>query len=74
MSDHRVVRPERSTLHYSRGAELARAIRKLWEANARLPPGQNATINARIEALLAEFDLTLDEWYHWSDALRSPYD
>lgn len=66
----RVIRPERSFEAFSRGAELLRAIRSLWVRNARLPAGSNREIAERVEALRGEFDLTYDEWYHWSDMAR----
>lgn len=62
------IRPERSFTAYSRGAELTRAIREMWKANRG---ATNAVINARIDAIVREYDLTLDEWHHWARALAS---
>lgn len=72
----RTIRPERSFENYSRGLELVRAIRTMWQANATerwyladgrwVPPG--VAIDGRIQALVAEFDLTRDEWFYWAEA------
>jgi hypothetical protein len=70
MTNH-PIRPERSFEHYSRGAELVRAIRALWEANKALSPGQSGLISQRIEALMTEFDLTFGEWYYWSRQVQA---
>ena len=66
----RVIRPERSFEQYSRGAELVRAIQALWRTNRALPPGANAQIDANIQALRDEFDLTLSEWHYWAEQTR----
>lgn len=71
MHPSRVIRPERSFEAFSRGAELVRAIRSLWASNALLPAGSNREIAEGVERLRSEFDLTYDEWYHWSDVARS---
>ncbi len=62
------VRPERTIEQYSRGAELHRAILKMWQANADTPLNheRSTLINERIESLMGAFDLTLPEWYYWS--------
>jgi hypothetical protein len=62
------VRPERTIEQYSRGAELHRSILAMWQANADTPYVQDRTaiINRRIDNLMADFDLTFDEWYYWS--------
>lgn len=53
------IRTERSFEAYSRGAELIRAIHALSERT-----------NEPVEALKSEFDLTADEWAHWSGMAR----
>jgi len=67
----RGIRPERTFEQYSRGAELVRAIRKLWQENEKLQGfGRNHLVNDNIEALMDDFDLTLDEWFYWSKTVR----
>lgn len=63
----RTIRQERTFESFSRGLEVVRAIRKMWDGHSRLPPGSNAQIEINIRALMAEFDLTLDEWHYWAD-------
>ena len=69
------IRPERSFEQFSRGLELVKVIHAMWKRNAKetwrgnnvvgwIPPSR--AINARIEALMAEFDLTLGEWFYWA--------
>ena len=62
------IRTERKFETYSRGPELVRAIKALWERNEadRGRAGGNDRINARIEALAAEYDLTVPEWHYWA--------
>jgi len=62
------VRTERKFETYSRGAELVRAIKAMWECNEgdRGRPDGNTRINTRIEALAAEYDLTSVEWIYWA--------
>lgn len=67
------VRPSRTFENYSRGLLLVRAIREMWELNEKtrwrmvdgrwVAPG--TVINARIEAICAEHDLTIPEWHYW---------
>ena len=46
---------------------MVRAIRKLGQENEKLRGfGRNHLVNGNIEALMNEFDLTLDEWFYWS--------
>lgn len=61
------IRQERTFESFSRGLEVVRAIQKMWEGHSRLPPGSNAQIETNIRALMAEFDLTIDEWHYWAD-------
>lgn len=62
-----MLRPERSVDLYSRGAELTQAILKVWKDNDRVPYTDDrcARINANCEAVMVEFDLTMEEWHHW---------
>ncbi len=60
------VRPERTMEQFSRGLEVVRSIRAMWDGHSRLPAGSNEIIERNIRALMAEFDLTLTEWYYWS--------
>jgi hypothetical protein len=55
----------------SDGPALIDAIREMWAKNCQLPPGSNAEIAARIEALRATFGLTLDDWHAWARAAAS---
>lgn len=75
----RIVRTERTTECFSRGMELIRAILAMWKINAKetwrgnnvvgwIPPSR--AINGRIEALCAEFDLTVSEWHYWAELAR----
>jgi len=67
-----MIRPERSVESFSRGAELTSAITAMWEHNAAMcgmSAEINATINARIDAIMEEFDLTLQEWHYWCKQL-----
>jgi hypothetical protein len=65
----RTIRHERSFEGFSRGLEVVRAIHKLWRENDKLSRrGATASdINANIDALIEEFDLTIDEWHYWAD-------
>lgn len=63
-----MIRRERTIEVFSRGAELIQAICRMWEANKLLKPGApdvNKTINARINAIVQEYDLTVAEWHYW---------
>jgi len=63
------IRSERSVEHYSRGLELAKAIQRMWDLNDRerpyMPWPTSQIINPRIEAIIREFDLTVEEWHYW---------
>ena len=61
-----MIRPERSFENFSRSLELIRAIRSMWDVHAKLPPGQNQTIEDNIQKILDDFDLTVDEWHYWA--------
>ena len=65
-------RPERSFEHFSRGAELVRAIHAMWEVNntTRLP---SATKLEHIENLCAEYDLATAEWSYWCGLASDTY-
>ena len=66
----RNIRPERSFESYSRGAELLKAIKAMWEDVKKIPytnPERSDLINRNIRKLMEEFDLTFHEWYHWSE-------
>uniref|UniRef100_A0A6H1Z946 Uncharacterized protein n=1 Tax=viral metagenome TaxID=1070528 RepID=A0A6H1Z946_9ZZZZ len=67
------VRTERSFNHYSRGFELAKAIKQMWAKNRATPyiSSRSETINQRIADLMVEFDLNLDEWHHWAKELSN---
>jgi hypothetical protein len=63
------IRAERSFEQYSRGSELVQAIKQMWEGHARLSYSRrdrNTIINSNIKKLMADFDLTLQEWYYWA--------
>jgi hypothetical protein len=66
------IRPERTVEQYSRGAELARAFRAMWEANGKLAhrgdiSSENAAVIARrIRELMTDFDLTTEECNYWA--------
>jgi hypothetical protein len=63
-----VIRSERSFEHFSRGLELVRAIRACWKASDRIPIAlldRNDRINANCEQVVADFDLTYEEWHYW---------
>jgi len=67
------VRPERSFNQFSRGLELIKAIRAMWQAHARIPASvwpKSAIINPNIDRLMTEFDLTIPEWHHWAEIAR----
>lgn len=63
---NRTIRPARRFDTFSRGASLVRDIRAMWVINNR-GSVDNAAINARIQAVREEFDLTLDEWHYWAE-------
>jgi hypothetical protein len=71
MSDTRTIRPERSFETYSRGLPLVKAIHAMWEVHRKIPYtstiDRTLEINTNIERLMADFDLTLDEWHYWAD-------
>ena len=67
------IRPERSFEQFSRGPDLVRAIRKVWDTNVRLPrslPDLNDQINANCEEVTEEFDLNYPEWHYWCHIAR----
>ena len=63
------IRRERNIECFSRGLDVIRAIRAMWDRNkkewAAMPWPASATINPRIEAIVSEFDLTVSEWHYW---------
>lgn len=67
------IRPERTFEQYSRGAQLIQAILEMWVLNDRIEPGtegRTQTINGRISSIMAEYDLTIDEWHYWAKQAR----
>jgi hypothetical protein len=74
-----MIRPERSSLQFSRGFELIKTIHYMWFQNdllrQRVDPtvdigetrGVNGIINDRIEKIIKEFDLTVEEWHYWCE-------
>jgi hypothetical protein len=67
------IRSERSFEHFSRGNEVVRAIRMMWEKHERIPASvwpKSTIINKNIEDLMGEFDLTVDEWHYWAEITR----
>lgn len=72
------IRESRTFENFSRGFELVKAIRALWElakkADWRLVNGEwlppSSIINPRIEAIVTEFDLTVHEWHYWCRQVR----
>ena len=62
-----VIRDERRVERFSRGAELIRTIRTMWRANNG---ADHDVIEARIQGLMEEFDLTLPEWHYWATHSR----
>ena len=72
------IRPERTIERCSRGLELIRRILAFWqdvEALPRLPWSneingypKNREIKVRIEQIIADFGLTVDEWHYWCRA------
>ena len=65
------IRPERSFEQFGRGLQLIRAIRAMWGVHESLPAGSNAQINANIEVVRAEFDITIPEWHYWCRQSRT---
>ena len=68
-----MIREERSFEHYSRGAELIKAIHKLWNFNELTPYSiwdRSTIINERIDKLREDFDLTISEWHYWAEIAR----
>ena len=64
------IRSERTFDNFSRGLELIKAIRRMWETNAKLPPGANQTINTNIQEVCDTFDLNVAEWHYWCRQAR----
>jgi len=59
------VRPERSFEGFSRGAELVRAVKRMWASNNALPAGSSREIEERIRFICDRFDLNVAEWHYW---------
>lgn len=64
------IRAERNINNFSRGRSVVLKIQRMWQANTMLPGGSNDTIDARIEEIRTEFDLTIEEWHYWCRIAR----
>lgn len=67
-----MIRTERTFEAYSRGVELVRAIKGLWQLNSlRIRHGEAAgETNGRIGRFCQRWDLTIDEWHYWCKIAR----
>ena len=61
------IRTERNIDNFSRGRSLVLKIQRMWLANSG---ATSEAISNRIEAIQAEFDLTIDEWHYWCRIAR----